>query len=299
MIEDKSLLKKYNIVPLGYEKVKKAIIITTKDKKYVLKKREKEFEETYNYLKSRNFHNLPEVYNLNENDLYDIYEYLDNYHLSKEERAHDLILLTSNLHLKTTYYRNVDTDDYKKVYEELDQKIEYLTIYYKELNDLIDNDIYMAPSYYLLARNMTKIHSLLYFCKEQLDEWYNLIKDEKKERVALVHNNLSLDHLLRNEDSFLISWDKAKMNNPIYDMFYFYKNNYKELEFQYLLSLYESKYSYLESERKLLFILISLPDKISFTIDEYENVKLVNDLLFYVYKTDYLISPYYAKEEAK
>jgi len=299
MIDDPSFLKKYDIKPFGYKKDNNAVIIKTKNERYVLKKRNKDQTDLFLYLKSRNFNHFPIYYNENEDDNYDLYEYIENYCLSDEERALELVNLTSVLHHKTTHYINVSLDDYKIIYEEIDEKLENLTIYYEEINNLIDKEIYMSPSNYLLARNMTKIHALLKFCKEELDNWYELIKNDTKKRVVLTHGNLDLSHLLRNENSYLISWDKSKIDMPIYDFYYFYKNNYKDLEFAYLLNAYESKYPFTDSERKLLFILISLPSKVAFNLSEYENTKLINELLYYIYKTDSIVSPYYSKEETK
>ena len=297
MITDKQLLEKYHIKPIGYTKKNNAIIIETKDNKFVLKKRTNQ-DNLFNYLKTRSFNYFPDNYS-DESDQYDIFEYQEDYKIHKDEKGIDLINIVSLLHAKTTHYRDIDVDDYKKTYEELKEKLNYLDNYYGDLIDLVDTEIYMAPSSYLLARNISKIISLINYCKEELDDWYKIIKEEPKERVALIHNNLELDHLMRNSSSYLISWDKAKQDNPIYDLHNFYRNNYKDLEFSELLNIYESRYPLLDNERKLLFILISIPDKIEFTKDEYLNTKKVNELLYYIYKTDTLISPYYPKDDAK
>ena len=58
-----------------------------------------------------------------------------------------------------------------------------------------------------------------------------------------------------------------------------------------------SKYPLHEDELKLLFILISIPKKVEFTNDEYENCKRVDELLSYIVKTEKIISPYYANEK--
>ena len=299
MIKNKKILDKYNIKPFGYTKKNNVVIVDTKDEKYVLKKRNKDKKELFNYLRTRNFNYFPNIYNEEYEDEYDIYKYYHNLDIPSYEKANDIINIISLLHTKTTHYRNVDIDDYKKIYEELNKKLEYLINYYADYFDLIDSEIYMSPSNYLLARNITKINSLLSFCNNELDNWYNLVKDKEKERVSIIHNNLELDHLIRNDNTYLISWDKAKEDLPIYDIYNLYKNNYNEIDIGEILSEYENRYPLEEDERKLLFILISIPDKIEFDNDEFENTKKVNELLFYIYKTDKTISKYYSNEEYK
>lgn len=288
---DYKLLKENNINPKYFKKVKSAILVNNE---YVLKEN-KGNNKVFSYLDARGFNYYPS--NKVLSDKYVLYEYLKDYNISDDERAIELINLVSLLHSKTTRYNSVSIDDYKKIYEEIDNKIDKLYSYYSDLNELIEQEIYMSPSNYLLVRNISKIYSSLNYCKNELDNWYELVKDNKKERVALIHNNLSLDHLIRNENSYLISWDKSKFDNPIYDLYNFYKNNYEKVEFSSLLEIYQKRYPLKQNELKLFFILISLPDKIEFTNNDFNNCKLVDKMLDYLYKTDSIISPYYPKNE--
>lgn len=288
---DYKLLKENNINPKYFKKVKSATLVNNE---YVLKEN-KGNNKVFSYLDARNFNYYPS--NKMLSDKYVLYEYLKDYNISDDERAIELINLVSLLHSKTTRYNSISIDDYKKIYEDIDNKIDKLYSYYSDLNELIEQEIYMSPSNYLLVRNISKIYSSLNYCKNELDNWYELVKDNKKERVALIHNNLSLDHLIRNENSYLISWDKSKFDNPIYDLYNFYKNNYEKIEFSSLLEIYQKRYPLKQNELKLFFILISLPDKIEFTNNDFNNCKLVDKMLDYLYKTDSIISPYYPKNE--
>lgn len=288
---DYKLLKENNINPKYFKKIKSATLVNNE---YVLKEN-KGNNKVFSYLDARGFNYYPS--NKVLSDKYVLYEYLKDYNISDDERAIELINLVSLLHSKTTRYNSVSIDDYKKIYEDIDNKIDKLYSYYSDLNELIEQEIYMSPSNYLLVRNISKIYSSLNYCKNELDNWYELVKDNKKERVALIHNNLSLDHLIRNENSYLISWDKSKFDNPIYDLYNFYKNNYEKIEFSSLLEIYQKRYPLKQNELKLFFILISLPDKIEFTNNDFNNCKLVDKMLDYLYKTDSIISPYYPKNE--
>lgn len=288
------LLKEHGLKPKTLTKNKSSIVLeTTDNKKYVLKEKNKDLENKFDYLLSRGFGYFPSYKSF---DNYDIYEYIKNKKISDEEKLYDMIDLLSLLHTKTTRYKNIDIDDYKQIYEDINEKIEYLTNYYTELNDLIDEEIYMSPSKYLLARNISKIYNALAFCKTEIDNWYELIKKSPKQRISLIHNNLELDHILNSDSSYLISWDKAKTDMPLYDFYSLYKKYYNKTDFDILLSNYQKRYPLKEEELKLLFIKISVPKKIEFTSDEFSNTQEIKKLLEYLYKSDKLINPFYKKQ---
>lgn len=293
MNNERSFLKKYNIIPTGYEYKNNVKIIETKNNKYVLKRNKNNILDIFNYLHLKNFNYFPNVYNKDRNDLYEIYEYIDSSDMSNYEKSEEIIYLLSLLHNKTTSYKDIDIDEYKKIYEDIFNKLNELEEYYISLNNEIDKEIYMSPSNYLLVRNITKIYSAIYYCKTQLEEFYNIVKNNPKKRVSLIHNNIDLSHLLRNENSYLISWDNAKFDIPVYDLIKFYKKNYNDVDFTNLFKLYESKYPLHNEERKLLFISLSIPDKLDLrSDDEFLKTKKVNDLLLYLQKTDDIILQY-------
>ena len=293
MNNERSFLKKYNIIPTGYEYKDNVKIIETKNNKYVLKRNKNNVLDIFNYLHLKNFNYFPNVYNKDRNDLYEIYEYIDSSDMSNYEKSEEIIYLLSLLHNKTTSYKDIDIDEYKKIYEDIFNKLNELEEYYISLNNEIDKEIYMSPSNYLLVRNITKIYSAIYYYKTELEKFYNIVKDNPKKRVSLIHNNIDLSHLLRNENSYLISWDNAKFDIPVYDLIKFYKKNYNDVDFTNLFKLYESKYPLHNEERKLLFISLSIPDKLDLrSDDEFLKTKKVNDLLLYLQKTDDIILQY-------
>ena len=292
MIENE-LLRKCNIIPTGYKKLNSATLVSTKNNKFIFKKDKNDVDKIFTYLESRNFNYFPKSFRESN---YDVYEYIEDLSISKEEKALDLINLVSLLHTKTTHYKNIDIDDYKVIYEEIDKQLNELLEYYLTLNDYIDSEVFMSPSSYLLARNISKIYALIDYLKNELSSWYDLIKEKDKQRVTLIHNNLELNHLLRNTNSYLISWDNAKFDIPVYDLYKLYKKNYKDIDFSVLLNEYENRYPLLEEEKKLLFILISIPNKLELNNNEYNNTKKVKELLDYIYKTDKIISPYYSNQ---
>lgn len=289
------VLKKYALKPHRYIKEGNVVIIDTEKGKYVIKEK-KINNKIYNYLNSRNFDYYPNFIN-DYNEDYEITEYIEEFDIPEDQKMMDLVDLISLLHNKTTHYQETDEDDYKEIYEDIGNNIVYLNSYYSDLINIIDTKVYMSPSEYLLARNISKVYAALNFSKGELDKWYEIVKNSHKKRLVVLHNNLDLSHFLRNNSSYLISWDKAKIDIPIFDLYKLYKHNGLDFEFSEVLKRYEKSYPLLEEERKLLFILMALPDKIELTNDEYRNCKKVNEMIEFVYKTEMIISPYYSKKE--
>ncbi|MBE6144002.1 MAG: hypothetical protein E7169_00285 [Firmicutes bacterium] len=293
MLSLKSILTKYTLKPYRYEKHGKTTYIDTNNGRFVIKKNNKD-EEILNYLKSRNFDYIPSTIS-NQEDEYEISEYIEETNIPIEQKIMDLIDLVSLLHNKTTHYKEVGIEYYKQIYEDISNNIAYLYSYYTDLITMIENKVFMSPSEYLLARNITKIYASLNFSKLEIDKWYELVKDKKKDRFVVIHNNLDLSHFLRNDASYLISWDKSRIDKPIFDLYKLYKRHLNDIDFSEVLTRYERNYPLLEEERILLFILITLPDKIDLEDDEYEMTKKIDYLVSSLYRTETFISPYYSK----
>lgn len=286
------VLKKYNIKPHRYMKTGKVTIVDDKMGRFIIKEKTNK-EEIFNYLKSRSFDYYPKI--IVDED-YEISEYIENIEYPNEQKIIDLINLVSLLHNKTTHYKEVDFDDYKKIYEDIENNIEYLYSYYSDLITLIETHVYMSPSEYLLARNISKIFSALNFCKGEIEKWYKLVETKTKQRHVVLHNNLELTHFIKNDKSYLISWGKSKIGIPIFDLYILYRRHALEYDFSEILKQYELNYPLLEDEKKLLFILITLPNKIELSNNEYKNTNYLNEQIDLLYKTEQLISPYYSKQ---
>lgn len=281
------ILKKYNIKARGFQKKGKVIIIKTKDKKYIYKKGKINLP-ILNYLKSRSFDYLPFFLN-SETDDYRLTNYIEDLDIPKEQKILDLVRLVALLHLKTTHYEEIDLDYYEKMYEDLDNNLKYLYGYYTDLITMVESKVYMSPSQRLLALNITKIYETIDRNKVILDRWHKHIKEKDKERRVVIHNNLKLDHFIRTDSSYLISWDKSKIASPVFDIYKLYKNHALDFDFESLLYEYEKTYPLMQDEKELLFILISEPEMITFEESEYENCKRISHMVDKLYKTNNLL----------
>lgn len=289
-------LEKYKLKPKRYEFIGKATIVETDDGKYVFKVKDRDDNNNiYHYLDSRSFDYYPTVLSSWDDD-YEITEYQEAVEMPDDQKMIDMINLVSLLHNKTTYYKEVDESDYKKIYEDVSNNIEYLYGYYDDLATYIETKVYMSPSEYTLIRNISKIYAALQFCKQEIESWHELIKEKRKQRFVILHNHLEIDHFIKNKNSYLISWDKAKEGLPIFDIYKLYKKHCLDFEFSEILKQYEKNYPLLTEERKLLFVLISLPDIIKLNGREYDICREVSKKIDYLYKTDNLVLPYYSSK---
>lgn len=284
----KNIINKYKAKKVTLKNSAK--IIENEDTRLVIKKDNPNILDTYNYLLSRSFDYFPKII-YKDND-YNAYEYIEDVNEPSEQRILDIITLTSILHSKTTFYKEVDIDNYKYLYETINKKLEYLFNYYNDIITLIEKNIYMSPSNYIIARNINKIFETINYCKYEVDSWYELIKDKRKIRVVNIHNNLSLDHYIKNDKPYLISWNKNKIDMPIYDLLTLYKKYYLDFDFYELFNYYESRYPLTNEERKMLFILMSIPEKLVLDSSEYKNSIKCRKFFDYIYKTEELINEY-------
>ena len=150
----------------------------------------------------------------------------------------------------------------------------------------------MCTSSYLIARNINIIFGSIYYARDSLDKWYEKVRNNKNERVVNIHNNISLEHYIKNEKPYLISWNNSKIDSPIYDLLSFYKNHYLDFDFDDLFHFYESSYPLKEEERFLLFTYMAMPSEIKSVNDELEMCIEINKMIEYLYKTSNLIMNY-------
>ena len=282
--------------PYKYTYKGKAIILESLNGNFVVKERKSDLNKLFDYLISRNFNDFPKILDESRNNTM-VYEYIKDTNYPKEQRADDLINTVSNLHNKTSYYKDVTEDKYKEIYDNIKNNLDYYSYTYEKYFDDFFKEIYLSPSKYLFMRNYSKISANINFLKQELDNWYDLVKDLKKSRVAVIHNDLSLDHYLKNDKGYLISWDKSTVDTPILDLVNFYKKEYLNLNFENIFKTYINNFNLSEEELKLLLILISLPPDIKFNKDEFNSCIILRKQLDYIYKTENLIRPYYSKDK--
>ena len=288
----KSLYKPYR-----YTLNKNVTIVESTSGKFVIKKQNKELFSLFNYLSSRGFNNFPKLIQNYRNEE-NVFEYIDEKYIPSEQKFVDLASVIASLHNKTIYHKRVSIDDYKEIYDSVLNNVSYLGVYFEGLFLNSCKEEFMSPSKYLFTKNYYKIRQSLNFCKEEIEIWYEMVKDKVNARVGIVHNNVSLEHFIYNNNiPTLISWDNYKTDTPIIDIVNLYHKEYLKYDFEIFLEKYLNNFEFLEEEKKLLFILISLPLYFEFSDNEFSNTQLVRENIDYIYKTEKLIGPYYSKQE--
>ncbi len=252
----------------------------TIDENGVSKKNNSNISELFEYLNSRNFTNFPEI--IFENDEIYTMKNINSEKYYEMTEGIELIKIVSSLHSKTIFYKDVSKNKYRNIYNKILGNIEYLKKYYLDLIEKIENEVYMSPSHYLLARNYSSIDSSLQYASNELKKWFNLVSNKTKERVCIVHNNISLKHFKYQGKGYLLSWDKHMVDTPILDLYIFYKNDGYKLDFNYLLNVYNESLELLKEEKMLLNILISIPPKLEELSDEYENTINIKNTIKYI-----------------
>lgn len=272
----------------------KSKIVSTASGKYVIKEKNKDIKNLYKYLSSRSFSNYPNV--IDEYDNNYVYEYLSDISSPINQKCEDMASLLASLHNKTSFYKTIVKDDIKKLYEDILNNILYFESYYHELFDRALNESYIRPSYYLLIKYESKINNLILFLKQELEKWYQDIVDHDKERVVYCHNNLSIDHFISSDNPYFISWDNYTIDTPVLDLINLYHNDYNKYDFTCFFSTYLGRFELLKEEKRLLFIIISLPNITYFKEDEIKNTIKVGKFIDYIEKTEKLLKDYYFKE---
>ena len=262
------------------KKYKNKIIINEKN---VIKKYNKNIFEIYELFELVNFENYPKIIEYDERNIK--YEFIESIKYHEKIKYEEFITTVALLHSKTQEYKEVGIDKYKKIYDTLNNNINYMKKYYEELINNIEEEIYMSPSNYLIARNYTSIILMIDNSIKYLKKWYKIVENKTNERVCVIHNNLSVNHFIKSKINYLISFDGAKVDTPIWDLYKLYKNELLKLDFVLLFDIYNNNFKLTEEETYLFYTLISIPPKIIKIKDELENTYNISEVFRYIYKT--------------
>lgn len=289
------IVTKYQLEPKKCIMKGKTVLLETENGRVAIKEKTRDINtKILTYLDSRSFPYYPKI--IKDDGEYIVTEGIEEVDMPLDQKMMDMIDLLALLHNKTTHYKEVDLDDYKKIYEDISNNIVYLKSYYEDYLSVFTSHVFMSPSEYLFSRNATKIFTSLEFAKNELESWYELVKEKRKQRLVVLHNHLDLSHFIKNKNPYFISWEKAKIGIPIFDFYKLYKKHGIDFEFGELLKRYEQHYPLLEEERKLLFILMSLPSKVEFHDNLYDDCIVVSRFIDELYKSEMIISPYYTEQ---
>lgn len=248
--------------------------------------------EKYKYLKAKDFQNIVDTKIENG---YEVRDYIEEIDISKEDKLNELMYIIAMLHIKTTHYKNISIEKIKDFYEKTTSEIISTKTYYEKIFDDNISYLYLKPSIFLLIKNISLILVSLDYSKLYLDNWYRLIKDKRRKRVVLNHNNLKLSNFIAGDRKYLINWDNSLIDYPIYDIISLFKNNFYDLDMKDMYDLYNSKYKLLEEEKYLLYSKLLMVKKLELSTNEFLNTKLVKDKINYLIKINEFLKDSNAK----
>ena len=267
------------------KKYRNNVIVKEKE---ILKKYNKNIFEIYEIFEMTNYTNYPKIIEYDERNIK--YEKIEEIKFHEKTKGEELIKTVALLHEKTLEYKEVGLNKYNKINKMIKNNINYLKKYYTEMIEEIENQIYMSPSNYLIARNYSMIINSLEYAQTTLKKWYKIVENKTSERVCVIHNNLKQSHFIKSNENYLISFDGARVDSPILDLYKLYKNESLNLNFNLLFEIYNNNFQLLEEEKLLFFTLISIPTKIIKTNNEYADTYNINNIFKYIYKTTIFIN---------
>ena len=214
----------------------------------------------YNYLLSRGFDYIPRI--IDYDDKYIMFDNLVAVNYDISEKLLDYIRVISLLHIKTSYYKEVNNLEYNFIYEELLSKINDTRNYYESLINGIESREYMSPVEYLIARNISLIFYIINICFDLLEKYYSIVKGKGNIRVVTLYNN-DIANVVKTKDSiYLTDFNSSYIDSPIYDILFIYNKYYNYIDLDNILNTYTKVFKLSEEELLLIKILVLLPSKI-------------------------------------
>ena len=205
-----------------------------------------------------------------------------NYDIS--EKLLDYIRVISLLHIKTSYYKEVNNLEYNFIYEELLSKINDTRNYYESLINGIESREYMSPIEYLIARNISLILYIINICFDLLEKYYSIVKGKSNIRVVTLYNN-DIANVVKTKDSiYLTDFNSSYIDSPIYDILFIYNNYYNYIDLDTILNTYIKVFKLSEEELLLIKILVLLPSKIRIGT-EVNDMIITKNIMNKIYKS--------------
>lgn len=225
----------------------------------------------YNYLLSRGFDYIPKI--VDYDDKYIMFDNLEVVNYDFEEKLLDYVRVISLLHIKTSYYKEVNSSYYKVIYEKIFSKINDVRNYYESLISRIESREYMSPCEYLIARNISQIFYIINICFNYLEKYYSMVKDKSNVRVVTLYNN-DINKVIKTKNKiYLTDFSNSYVDSPIYDILYIYNNYYNYIELDTILNNYFKVFKLSEDELLLIKLLSIIPSKIKVGMK-------VNDIIY-------------------
>lgn len=251
----------------------------------------KNLQAMYEYVETLHIHCfVPILINKNQEYLTPYQEsylyvmpFIDNGgHLLKEMKIQFYFETMAYLHAHSFYYTKVNQQYFQTLQKDITQIINERFVYYEQMIESCENEIYRSPSQWLLVMNYYRIHHSLLSSRQYLSQYMQQVQDCHQIRVCLNYKNFDYDHISVKEKC-LLSLDHLCMDLPIYDLFDIYQRIPDILFDLDCFSDYYLKKVELKSDEKLLLsCLMNIVPIIRYEDDEIDNIIKLSRLLYYL-----------------
>lgn len=149
--------------------------------------------------------------------------------MPRKDKVDFMFKEAARIHAMTVKNVVILEEESKSYYEKLKSAIEEDLSFCEGCVEQFENQWYMSPFELQFCTYFNEIYKASMYALRSLENWYEIVKNEKKIRMTIVHGKLSPDHLLFDERgySYFINFEKCRQDLPIFDLYPYIKQSYQ------------------------------------------------------------------------
>lgn len=181
------------------------------------------------------------------------------------------------IHHRTSTAKVVKQEDFENYVEGQKNKIRTYKNTLESALEKFEKRHYMPPIELQICTHFHDILRVFELSEEWGERFLEDIEEDKLIRTSLCHGNVKASHFIYdNNQSCFINWERATVNNPVYDLTNYYWNllRYHDAPVEQLIKAfhsYEDQYPLLNSERSLFAMFLLNPEHYMEQVNEYVN----------------------------
>lgn len=259
------------------------IILYGENGDYLLKEKGNNKEKLYSTFESIHYpYYLPLI--SSNKDSYELYPYFEEEVYDNNIKSKEFLKGLILLHKESIYYDEISDIYIKEFYNKIKKDIEEQFQFYLNLQNNIEVEGFPRLDYYYFLLNVSSFYKILTIALDKLELWKNL--EIKKVRKALVIHKDSLSNFsYSSKKCYFIDFSECSHDLLIKDFISFYQANLFHTDMIECFHIYQSYLSFSYDEKVLFFCLISIPIKVTFTDNIYQNIIVIQNRVNYIEKT--------------
>lgn len=236
----RGVLQSYNILPLAIEKVSNRLYkIRDAQKEYALKKTNYDPSGVNNFIQAYSNKDLLKymlpLYITKKNHLfvplgdskYYLSPWISNPGKVSLLKAHKLL---EEIHVISLDQKEIKMKGFLKQVSSFEKNLAEQRKQALATIELFEQSHYMSPIELQYCTHYHRLQESFYHLEQEVSR----IKEQGEEsltwKVCFIHGQFTRDHILKaRQDKFIINWEQAAYNYPIYDLISFYKSEAKNV----------------------------------------------------------------------